>query len=98
MLLLREGVEPGRFGCHRWSSGRGRHKIPEKNSLKIKSYFKTKSLPVSCRTEVEVAGQVGETGVQVARDELTVGGWAGLVKKLNVTPKEKSKKKQLMYN
>ena len=47
------------------------------SSLKIKSYFKTKSLPVSCRTEVEVAGQVGETGVQVARDELTVGGGGG---------------------
>jgi len=60
LLLLREGVEPGRFGCHRRSSCRGRHKIP-----------------VSCRTEVEVAGQVGETGVQVARDELTVGGGGG---------------------
>ena len=28
LLLLREGVEPGRFGCHRRSSCRGRHKIP----------------------------------------------------------------------
>lgn len=33
--------------------------------------------PVSRRPKVEVAGEVGEAGVEVARDQLAVSGWSG---------------------
>ena len=38
-------------------------------------YFTDK--PVSRRPEVEVAGEVGEAGVEVARNQLAVSGWSG---------------------
>ena len=79
LLLLREGVEPCRFAHgHGWTSCRGTTEIPEKcpDLENIFPVFFTDK-PISRRPEVEVAGEVGEAGVEVARNQLAVSGWSG---------------------
>ena len=76
LLMLREGIKPCRLGRHRRPSCWDWGKIPERQIL-LRDISEVRSQPISRGAEVEVAGEVGEAGVQVSRHQLAVSRGGG---------------------